>query len=1101
MENNNEQMREQEVVEQEEKEKKKKGIFKLYRTRVIAIATAITVGISSIAILNGINKKHEHDVPNTPDSSVTEYDPSYDDDHNHNHTYNPDDNTVVIPTPGPVGPSEPVVPSETEGPEENKGPSVVIPGPGEVTPGPGEVTTDPGEEITDPEDIHVHVYSQLTVEYKDNGNGTHTRTLVGTCPKDGATKVLLKGIPVPHNYDVGVVDPKTGDTTYTCKDCGSIRVVEKEQPGVHTHDYSQTESKYEDNGDGTHTLVTVGICPADGATKVLKKGTPQAHNYGAGVVDPKTGDTVYTCKDCGSKKVVQKGPEEHTHDYSIIRTGYEDNGNGTHTLVTTGTCPVDGATKVLRKGTPQAHNYGAGVVDPKTGDTVYTCKDCGSKKIVEKEKPGHEHTIKTTVEYEQIPNDAVNHRIITTEECTSCSDYKKVTPSEGAHHFGTAVVDKDGNTVYTCTDCGYQKVIVKEHGHNYEVTTHYEKVDDQTHRLVTVKTCTEPGCPEDQRVITTYGQPVPHTLKDIVDASGKVIGQECTADGCGYKKLYNHEHDYSKQETRYINDGDTHSVQIVGICPEDQAEKVISTTPGFAHQWDAGTENADGTITYKCVCGATKVHTHDYSQRDTKVVDNGDGTHTTTITGTCPEDGKTKIISSVVGSHSMTYNGNHTEEGDEYSCSCGKTEIRPHAYDSGTEVPDLGKIVYVCQNCGHEKTEDLEKPPVHTEHNYTYNGNHTEEGDEYSCSCGKTEIRPHAYDSGTEVPDLGKIVYVCQNCGHEKTEDLEKPPVHTEHNYTYNGNHTEEGDEYSCSCGKTEIRPHAYDSGTEVPDLGKIVYVCQNCGHEKTEDLEKPPVHTEHNYTYNGNHTEEGDEYSCSCGKTEIRPHAYDSGTEVPDLGKIVYVCQNCGHEKTEDLEKPPVHTEHNYTYNGNHTEEGDEYSCSCGKTEIRPHAYDSGTEVPDLGKIVYVCQNCGHEKVERLANNGPELDTNKQTLSTESLPAASSETVENGTEITESVQETESAEPVKTTVQIQLPGELTDDGKDKTVEFEVSEEMADQVIREAQDSIEEALAGSREQEGNEQVASGGSEPEDFEDVEEAEDDKVLTLDNNKYYY
>ena len=60
---------------------------------------------------------------------------------------------------------------------------------------------------------------------------------------------------------------------------------------------------------------------------------------------------------------------------------------------------------------------------------------------------------------------------------------------------------------------------------------------------------------------------------------------------------------------------------------------------------------------------------------------------------------------------------------------------------------------------------------------------------------------------------------------------------------------------------------------------------------------------------------------------------------------------------------------------------------------------------------------------------------------------------------------------------------------------------MADQVIREAQDSIEEALAGSREQEGNEQVASGGSEPEDFEDVEEAEDDKVLTLDNNKYYY
>ena len=978
MENNNEQMREQEVVEQEEKEKKKKGIFKLYRTRVIAIATAITVGISSIAILNGINKKHEHDVPNTPDSSVTEYDPSYDDDHNHNHTYNPDDNTVVIPTPGPVGPSEPVVPSETEGPEENKGPSVVIPGPGEVTPGPGEVTTDPGEEITDPEDIHVHVYSQLTVEYKDNGNGTHTRTLVGTCPKDGATKVLLKGIPVPHNYDVGVVDPKTGDTTYTCKDCGSIRVVEKEQPGVHTHDYSQTESKYEDNGDGTHTLVTVGICPADGATKVLKKGTPQAHNYGAGVVDPKTGDTVYTCKDCGSKKVVQKGPEEHTHDYSIIRTGYEDNGNGTHTLVTTGTCPVDGATKVLRKGTPQAHNYGAGVVDPKTGDTVYTCKDCGSKKIVEKEKPGHEHTIKTTVEYEQIPNDAVNHRIITTEECTSCSDYKKVTPSEGAHHFGTAVVDKDGNTVYTCTDCGYQKVIVKEHGHNYEVTTHYEKVDDQTHRLVTVKTCTEPGCPEDQRVITTYGQPVPHTLKDIVDASGKVIGQECTADGCGYKKLYNHEHDYSKQETRYINDGDTHSVQIVGICPEDQAEKVISTTPGFAHQWDAGTENADGTITYKCVCGATKVHTHDYSQRDTKVVDNGDGTHTTTITGTCPEDGKTKIISSVVGSHSMTYNGNHTEEGDEYSCSCGATEIRPHAYDSGTEVPDLGKIVYVCQNCGHEKVEKLNEQP-----------------------------------------------------------------------------------------------------GMEEPG----------------ED------HTEHTYTFNGNSSEAGDEYSCSCGKTEIRPHAYDGGTEVPDLGKIVYVCQNCGHEKTEDLEKTPEHTEHTYTFNGNSSEAGDEYSCSCGKTEIRPHAYDGGTEVPDLGKIVYVCQNCGHEKVERLANNGPELDTNKQTLSTESLPAASSETVENGTEITESVQETESAEPVKTTVQIQLPGELTDDGKDKTVEFEVSEEMADQVIREAQDSIEEALAGSREQEGNEQVASGGSEPEDFEDVEEAEDDKVLTLDNNKYYY
>jgi len=563
------------------------------------------------------------------------------------------------------------------------------------------------------------------------------------------------------------------------------------------------------------------------------------HNYDAGVVDPQTGDTTYTCKDCGSIRVVEKEkPGEHTHDYSQTESKYEDNYDGTHTLVTVGICPADGATKVLRKGTPQAHNYDAGVVDPKTGDTVYTCKDCGSKKIVEKEKPGHEHTIKTTVEYEQIANDAVNHRIITTEECTSCNDYKKVTPSVGAHHFGTAVVDKDGNTVYTCTDCGYQKVIVKEHGHNYEVTTHYEKVDDQTHRLVTVKICTEPGCPEDQRVITTYGQPIPHTLKDIVDASGKVIGQECTADGCGYKKLYNHEHDYSKQETRYINDGDTHSVQIVGICPEDQAEKVISTTPGLAHQWDAGTENADGTVTYKCICGATKVHTHDYSQRDTKVVDNGDGTHTTIITGTCPEDGKTTTISSVVGSHSMTYNGNHTEEGDEYSCSCGATEIRPHAYDSGTEVPDLGKIVYVCQNCG--------------------------------------------------------------------------------------------------------------------------------------------------------------------------------------------------------------------------------------------------------------------HEKVEKMQNSGPEVEVTQQTISTE--------TAEAGTEMTEGVQGAESLESGKTTVQIEIPGEISSDGEPRVVEFEVPEGMAEQVMEEAKVSLEEALAEPKAQEEavvveevSAEVAAEIVEEHVFD--EEAEDDKVLTLDNNKYYY
>ncbi len=142
------------------------------------------------------------------------------------------------------------------------------------------------------------------------------------------------------------------------------------------------------------------------------------------------------------------------------------------------------------------------------------------------------------------------------------------------------------------------------------------------------------------------------------------------------------------------------------------------------------------------------------------------------------------------------------------------------------------------------------------------------------------------------------------------------------------------------------------------------------------------------------------------------------------------------------------------------------------------------------------------------MQNSGPEVEVTQQTISTE--------TAEAGTEMTEGIQGAESLESGKTTVQIEIPGEISSDGEPRVVEFEVPEGMAEQVMEEAKVSLEEALAEPKAQEETLAEPKAQEEAVVVEEVsaevaaeiveehvfdEEAEDDKVLTLDNNKYYY
>lgn len=222
---------------------------------------------------------------------------------------------------------------------------------------------------------------------EDNGTDTHTRT----CKDESCGKTETN----PHEWDEGVEikAPKcdeTGETKYTCIDCGATKLEEITSLG---HEWSDWEDDGEKSGTDTHTH----ICGRDKCGKIEQEnhswenwvpedennhikycsecsGTrTDTHNWDDGVVinwatHLYPGAVEYTCYDCGYFYIGEM-PKVEEHEWS---DWVENNDGKTHTR----TCVCDASET-------KPHSWGDWIKQD-AGDYIRKCDDCGASEIGEK---------------------------------------------------------------------------------------------------------------------------------------------------------------------------------------------------------------------------------------------------------------------------------------------------------------------------------------------------------------------------------------------------------------------------------------------------------------------------------------------------------------------------------------------------------------------------------------------------------------------------------------------------------------------------------------------------------------------------------------------
>ena len=249
---------------------------------------------------------------------------------------------------------------------------------------------------------------------EDNGTDTHTRT----CKDESCGKTETN----PHEWDEGVEikAPKcdeTGETKYTCIDCGATKLEEITSLG---HEWSDWEDDGEESGTDSHTH----ICGRDKCGKIEQEN----HSWGDWVPEDENNHIKY-CSECSGTRI-----DTHKWDNGVITTKPTEEIEGVKT---------------------------------------YTCSDCGYTKTEPVDKLVHVHNMG-----EWGPNDEITH-------IRSCSC--KLTETEN-HNFDEGVVinwathNAPGAVEYTCYDCGYVKMaeipIIKDHEWAEWVPN---KTDETTH--------------------------------------------------------------------------------------------------------------------------------------------------------------------------------------------------------------------------------------------------------------------------------------------------------------------------------------------------------------------------------------------------------------------------------------------------------------------------------------------------------------------------------------------------------------------------------------------------------------------------------------------
>lgn len=263
------------------------------------------------------------------------------------------------------------------------------------------------------------------------------------------------------------------------------------------------------------------------------------------------------------------------------------------------------------------------------------------------------------------------------------------------------------------------------------------------------------------------------------------------------------------------------------------------------------------------------------------------------------------------------------------SCNkCGATRKITHSWDGGTVLKEAscttdGSAKFTCKVCGETKTEKVDKTP----HSYDHNC-------DTSCNvCGETRQIQHTFAWSCDTSEHWQA---CAVCGEQQDRGAHSLAE------TVSGNDTGHG--YACSvCALIpKAEAHVFDSSCDAD--------CASCGYLRTvthvyserytydkdghwfacvlcgDELEKFPhvpgeaatettdqICTQCGYIIEtaGNHVhsmggdwlsdDNGHWYQCRCGGfADSMEHRWDAGTLNEMTGIITYLCEDCGHFKTE---------------------------------------------------------------------------------------------------------------------------------------------------------------------------------------------------------
>lgn len=372
----------------------------------------------------------------------------------------------------------------------------------------------------------------------------------------------------------------------------------------------------------------------------------------------------------------------------------------------------------------------------------------------------------------------------------------------------------------------------------------------------------------------------------------------------------------------------------------DCGEKLSSGEPTAkkAHDWD------EGKVTTEATCKNTGVKTYtcnNCSETKTEVIpmtdhiwDNGKVTTKPSCitpgvkTYTCTVCQKTKIEEIPATGHQHTEVRNVKEAtctkegytGDTYCTDCGEKlsdgkilpkkdhdyEVKEHKDATCTKA---GYTLFICKNCGDEKREEIPAAGhLHTEIKNAKEATCMKAGytgDMYCKDCGEKissgEViakLAHTWDEGNvtkeaDCIEVGVKTYTCRKCGATKTEDI---PM-TEHTW----------DEGEVTTAPTCTKP------------GVRTYTCSVCKATRTEAIKATGhLHTEIRNKKDASCTENGytgDTYCKDCeellkkGETvDVLGHQWkETKRAEPSYtkdGQIIYLCNRCGEQKAETLEK-----------------------------------------------------------------------------------------------------------------------------------------------------------------------------------------------------